>query len=176
MSNESGSKTAIIFVGHHNIYHFPAASFHDEIFCKRDPVLNIDSEQWGGSWGLGEQKLIRQMFFCCYVFAPLKKSVPGDVLVGLWSFFQERLKASTWPDCKPQSNTQNQNLAPMRSAGTPISNHRCAEMCRRREEWNPNRCLSCRAKLKRSEPNWSAAKRVASESPAEIPRMFMNWT
>lgn len=47
MTNGSGSKTAIIFVVHHNIYHhLPAASFHDEIFCKRDAVLNIDSAQW----------------------------------------------------------------------------------------------------------------------------------
>lgn len=58
----------------------------------------------------------------------------------------------------------------------PISYQQCAEMWRRCDECNPNRCLSCRAKLKRSEPNWSPAKQVASEGPAEIHRMFMNWT
>lgn len=65
----------------------------------------------------GEQKLIGQIFSCCQVFVPLK-SVPGDVLVGLWSFFQECLKASAGTECEPQGITQNQNPP---SAGTPIS-------------------------------------------------------
>lgn len=70
-----------------------------------------------------EQKWIRQMSFSCQVFVSLK-SASGDVLVGLWSFFQERLKVSPGTDCEPQGNTQNQNLPLVRCAGTlqsPIS-------------------------------------------------------
>lgn len=86
MPNGSGSKTAIIFVGHHNIYHhLPAASFHDEIFCKRDPVLNIDSAQWGGGWGLGVwgAEINQADVFLLPCLCSFKKSPPGDVLVGL---------------------------------------------------------------------------------------------
>lgn len=50
-----------------------------------------------------------------------------------------------------------------------------AEMWRRCDGRIPKWGPSCRTKPKRSEPNWSPAERVASEGPAEIHAMFMNW-
>lgn len=50
--------------------------------------------------------LFRRTFACCQVFVSLKAS-SGDVHVGVWSFFQEGLDASTGTPCGTQGDPQN---------------------------------------------------------------------